>query len=93
MTARGGPVLSITGRELEACGLDAVAAGLVAVAVLGALHRAGFRLVPMEPTRHMVSASIDALGPPTGRPWIHSTRVKHRLRLAAALSAAPQVLP
>ncbi|WP_029554789.1 hypothetical protein [Xanthobacter sp. 91] len=87
------PVASIAARELEACGLDPVAAWLVAVAVLGALRRAGFRPVPVEPTRRMVVASMDALGPPTGRPWIRSTRVKHRRRLTAAISAAPEVLP
>ena len=86
-------VVDIVGRELEACGLDPVPAGLVAVAVLGALHRAGFRVVPMMSTRCMVSASIDALGPPAGRAWISSTRLKHRLRLDAALAAAPSVLP
>ena len=80
-------------RELEACGLDLVSAELVAIAVLGALRRAGFRIVHRDPTRAMVSASMAALGPREGRTWIHSTRVKHRMRLSAAIAAAEDGLP
>lgn len=86
-------VLDIARNELVACGLDAVSAELAALCMLGALEARGFRLSPAAPTRGMVSASMAAMGPRAGRPWVNSTRVKHRLRLEAALAAAPDWRP